>query len=84
MFFDFSSAFDTIRPALLRNKLLDMKVEAPLVAWITSYLTGRPQYVRLRDITSNLTAAATSHWRKASTIAKATTFEGPGPADDIY
>ncbi|KAI3371494.1 hypothetical protein L3Q82_024074, partial [Scortum barcoo] len=30
MFFDFSSAFNTIQPALLNRKLLDMQVDAPL------------------------------------------------------
>jgi len=41
MFFDFSSAFNTMRPALLRTKLLDMQVDAPLVAWITHHLPHR-------------------------------------------
>ncbi|KAI3371908.1 hypothetical protein L3Q82_006781 [Scortum barcoo] len=41
MFFDFSSAFNTIQPALLNRKLLDMQVDAPLLAWIHNYLTGR-------------------------------------------
>ncbi|XP_040907892.1 uncharacterized protein LOC121190938 [Toxotes jaculatrix] len=48
MFFDFSSAFDTIRPTLLGEKLTVMQVDAPLVSWIVNYLTGRPQYVRLQ------------------------------------
>jgi len=52
-FFDFSSAFNTIKPALLGTKLLDMQVDAPLVAWITNYLTGRPQYVRLQSYMSD-------------------------------
>ncbi|XP_058509155.1 sodium- and chloride-dependent betaine transporter-like [Solea solea] len=42
MFFDFSSAFNTIRPALLSEKLTAMRVEPPLVSWIVDYLTGRP------------------------------------------
>ncbi|KAI3362701.1 hypothetical protein L3Q82_001768 [Scortum barcoo] len=50
MFF-FSSAFNTIQPALLNRKLLDMQVDAPLMAWIHNYLTGQPQYVRLGNIT---------------------------------
>jgi len=48
-FFDFSSAFNTITPALLGTKRLDMQVDTPLVAWITSYLTGQPQYVRMQS-----------------------------------
>lgn len=40
MFFDFSSTFNPIQPALLRIKLLDMQVDAPVVAWLTSQLQG--------------------------------------------
>ncbi|XP_062901251.1 uncharacterized protein LOC134345044 [Mobula hypostoma] len=42
MFFDFSSAFNTIRPALLGEKLTAMQVDASLVSWILDYLTGDP------------------------------------------
>ncbi|KAI3359889.1 hypothetical protein L3Q82_014241 [Scortum barcoo] len=42
-FLDFSSAFNTIQPLLLRDKLTEMGVGSHLVAWITDYLTGRPQ-----------------------------------------
>ncbi|KAI3351072.1 hypothetical protein L3Q82_005639 [Scortum barcoo] len=45
---------NTIRPALVNRKLLDMQVDAPLAAWIHNYLTGRPQSdVRLGNITSS-------------------------------
>ncbi|KAI4894909.1 hypothetical protein NFI96_007437 [Prochilodus magdalenae] len=53
MFFDFSSAFNTIQPALLGDKLNVMQVDAPLVSWIVDYLTGRPQYVRLHHCVSD-------------------------------
>lgn len=53
MFFDFSSAFNTIQPLLLRDKLQEMEVDTHLVTWITDYLTGRPQHVRIRDQTSD-------------------------------
>lgn len=53
MFFDFSSAFDTIKPALLGGKLTEMQVDAPLVSWMIDYLTGRPQYVRLQSCVSD-------------------------------
>ena len=53
MFFDFSSAFNTIRPALLGEKMTAMEVEAPIVSWIVDYLTGRPQYVRLQNCVSD-------------------------------
>ncbi|TWW67364.1 hypothetical protein D4764_02G0004050 [Takifugu flavidus] len=41
MFFDFSSAFNTIQPRLLRAKLENMQMDAPLVSWIEDSLTGR-------------------------------------------
>ena len=52
LFLDFSSAFNTIQPLLLQETLIRMRVDPCLVAWISSYLTDRPQYVRLKDITS--------------------------------
>ncbi|KAI4885338.1 hypothetical protein NFI96_001847 [Prochilodus magdalenae] len=53
MFFDFSSAFNTIQPALLGDKLNVMQVDATLVSRIVDYLTGRPQYVRLHHCVSD-------------------------------
>lgn len=58
-FFDFSTAFNTIRPALLSNKLLDMQMNAPLVAWFNNYLTGRPKYVQLQNIMSDTIVSTT-------------------------
>ncbi len=58
MFFDFSSAFYTIQPSLLKAKLENMQVEAPLVTWIGDYLTGRPQFVRLQNCMSDLSATS--------------------------
>lgn len=58
-FLDFSSAFNTIQPLLLRDKLTEMGVETHLVAWITDYLTNRPQYVRLGDSRSDTVASST-------------------------
>ncbi|KAL0150163.1 hypothetical protein M9458_054590 [Cirrhinus mrigala] len=53
MFFDFSSAFNTIRLALQGEKLIAMRSDASLVPLIVNYLTGRPQYVRLRHRVSD-------------------------------
>ena len=53
MFFDFSSAFNTIQPRLLKAKLENMQVGAPLVTWVDDYLTGRPQFVRLKNCVSD-------------------------------
>ncbi|KAJ8040021.1 hypothetical protein HOLleu_14205 [Holothuria leucospilota] len=47
MVFYFSSAFNTIQPHVLANKLLNMMVPAGFVRWILDYLTNRSQYVRL-------------------------------------
>ncbi|KAI3373990.1 hypothetical protein L3Q82_022555 [Scortum barcoo] len=58
-FLDFSSAFNTIQPLLLRDKLTEMGVGSHLVAWIRDYLTGRPQYVRLGDCRSDTVASST-------------------------
>ncbi|KAF7691794.1 hypothetical protein HF521_010761 [Silurus meridionalis] len=54
MFFDFSSAFNTIQPALLRDKMVYMGVDHHLSAWTLDYLTDRPQYVRTRDCESDM------------------------------
>ena len=59
MFFDFSRAFNTIQPLRLGDKLLQMGVDAHLVSWITDYLTGRPQFVRLKDCLSDTVIGST-------------------------
>ncbi|TWW55772.1 hypothetical protein D4764_09G0008220 [Takifugu flavidus] len=59
MFFDFSSAFNTIQPSLLRGKLEGAGVDCHLAAWTTNYLTNRPQYVRLRDCESDVVVCST-------------------------
>ena len=59
MFFDFSSAFNTIQPSLLRGKLEGAGVDCHLAAWTTDYLTNRPQYVRLRDCVSDVVFCST-------------------------
>ena len=53
-FFDFSSAFNTIQPLLLSEKLQVMGVDTPTISWITDYLTGRPQFVRLGSVLSEM------------------------------
>ena len=60
MFFDFSSAFNTIQPLRLGDKLLQMGVDAHLVSWITDNLTGRPQYVRLKECLSDTVVCSPS------------------------
>ena len=41
LFIDFSSAFNTIQPHLLMDKLMKMNVNANLVLWIQSFLSNR-------------------------------------------
>uniref|UniRef100_A0A665T724 Reverse transcriptase domain-containing protein n=1 Tax=Echeneis naucrates TaxID=173247 RepID=A0A665T724_ECHNA len=59
LFLDFSSAFNTIQPLMLQDKLLRMQVDPCLVSWISNYLTDRPQYVRLTDTTSDTVVSST-------------------------
>ncbi|KAK3568682.1 hypothetical protein QTP86_013210 [Hemibagrus guttatus] len=59
MFFDFSSAFNTIQPALLRDKLEYMGVDHRLSTWILDYLTNRPQYVRALECGSDMVVCNT-------------------------
>ncbi|XP_073674252.1 uncharacterized protein [Garra rufa] len=59
MFFDFSSAFNTIQPTLLRGKMEEAGVDQHLAAWIINYLTDRPQFVRLRDCVSDVVVCST-------------------------
>ncbi|XP_078252377.1 uncharacterized protein LOC144592039 isoform X1 [Rhinoraja longicauda] len=49
MFFDFSSAFNTIQPGLQGGKLERTGVDHHLTSWILDYITNRPQYVRTKD-----------------------------------
>ena len=50
MFFDFSSAFNTLQPYLLVQKLSNMKLPSSIISWIFDYLTSRLQYVRLNGL----------------------------------
>ncbi|KAM4575517.1 uncharacterized protein V3H82_010004 [Fundulus diaphanus] len=59
MFFDFSSAFNTIRPVLLREKLEDAGVDKHLADWTIDYLTNRPQHVRLHGCQSEVALCST-------------------------
>ena len=48
LFMDFSSAFNTIQPHLLQQRLLDLQVNPTLVLWIRTLLCDRPQRVCVR------------------------------------
>uniref|UniRef100_A0A8C5AV64 Reverse transcriptase domain-containing protein n=1 Tax=Gadus morhua TaxID=8049 RepID=A0A8C5AV64_GADMO len=47
LFIDYSSAFNTIIPDILINKLLGLHLPASTCAWIKDFLSNRPQQVRL-------------------------------------
>ncbi|KAI4900662.1 hypothetical protein NFI96_006187, partial [Prochilodus magdalenae] len=53
MFFDFSSAFNTLQPVLLGEKLRQMQVDESIISWTMDYLTGRPQFVRMQGCVSD-------------------------------
>lgn len=51
---DFSKAFDKVNHAVLLNKLNKIGIHSSLLNWISSYLQGRYQYVKLSDCISEL------------------------------
>ncbi|KAL0149281.1 hypothetical protein M9458_055319, partial [Cirrhinus mrigala] len=59
LFVDFSSAFNTIIPDILQNKLSQLSVPASICQWITSFLTDRQQLVRLGKLTSGTRTIST-------------------------
>ncbi len=56
---DFSSAFNTIMPDLLSDKLTQLSVPTYICQWITSFLTDRQQLVRLGKLTSRTLTIST-------------------------
>ena len=59
LFIDFSSAFNTIQPHLLANKLLHFSVEPSLVLWIVRFLVDRTQNVVFQSSMSSLRRTST-------------------------
>ncbi len=53
LFIDYSSAFNTIVPIKLTNKLTGLGLNSSLCDWIQDFLTGRPQVVKVGQFTSN-------------------------------
>ena len=52
LFLDFSSAFNTMQPHLLCQKLLDANVHPDLIRWVLNFLVNRGQCVRVGEATS--------------------------------
>ncbi|KAK9515536.1 hypothetical protein VZT92_026176 [Zoarces viviparus] len=59
LFVDFSSAFNTINPAMLQSKLSQLTVPASTCQWVTNFLTDRTQQVRMGKITSSIRTIST-------------------------
>ncbi len=59
LFIDFSSAFNTIIPQQLINKLNLLGLNNSLCNWILDFLTGRPQSVLVSHNTSSTTTLST-------------------------
>ena len=59
LFIDFSSAFNTIQPHLMAQKLLSYDVSSRLVLWITSFLSNRSQSVRYQQALSSVRHTST-------------------------
>lgn len=57
--FDFATAFNTTQPQLLGEKLRLIGAGMSTVFWITGYLTGRPQFVRMDHVTSEVVPQGT-------------------------
>lgn len=54
LYIDFSSAFNTIQPHLLMQKLHNMSVHPKLILWINEFLTNRLQYVKFLGCKSTI------------------------------
>ena len=59
LFVDFSSAFNTIIPEILCQKLSQLAVPVSTCQWITNFLTDRRQQVRLGTTTSRIRTIST-------------------------
>ncbi len=59
LFVDFNSAFNTIIPDTLQNKLTQLSVPTSVCQWITSFLTDRQQQVRLGKFSSSTRTIST-------------------------
>ncbi len=59
LFVDFSSAFITIIPDTLQNKLTQISIPTSICQWINSFLTDRQQLVRLGKLSSSTRTIST-------------------------
>ena len=54
LFIDYSSAFNTIKPDIIVQKLKALKVTPALIKFILDFLSDRKQYVTINDLISDL------------------------------
>ena len=59
LFLDFSSAFNTIIPQNLVDKLAPLGLNTPLCNWLLDFLTDRPQSLRVGRNTSSVISLST-------------------------
>ncbi|KAK1784828.1 hypothetical protein P4O66_003499 [Electrophorus voltai] len=59
LFVNYSSAFNTIIPSLLTTKLQDLVLHTSLCDWMSNFLTGRPQSVRVGNCASSTLTLST-------------------------
>ena len=52
LFIDYSSAFNTIVPSILVAKMAGLGFSMPICTWVGDFLSGRPQVVRIGQLTS--------------------------------
>ncbi|KAI3364745.1 hypothetical protein L3Q82_000901 [Scortum barcoo] len=59
LFVDFTSAFNTIIPQTLVQKLTTLGLSSTLCNWVLDFLTDRPQSVRIHDVSSSSISLST-------------------------
>ncbi|KAI4879509.1 hypothetical protein NFI96_030060 [Prochilodus magdalenae] len=59
LFVDFTSAFNTMIPQTLTDKLSSLGLRSSLCNWVLDFLTNRPQSVRIHNLTSSTTILST-------------------------
>lgn len=59
LFYDLTKAFDTIDHNILLNKLTSMGFTGPVHEWITSFISGRTQCVKIPSLSSHMPVLST-------------------------
>ena len=61
LFFDFSSAFNTIKPHILAEKLLCLNADPKFTLWIVHFLLNRTQSVRFQSVLLSQLCTSLAH-----------------------